>query len=66
DENFKDIAALASFLADMPKSSLGARIENKEPKRAATEITEEEKSIASMLGLSAEDYLKTRNEMEAA
>lgn len=63
-ESIADETALCSFLDGLPKGF--GKVEA--PKREAgdtTTITAEEKSIASMMGLSDADYLKTRNEMEA-
>ena len=67
DANFKDMAALASALGDLPKTNLGQRTAPADPAVKTTELTPDEKSVASMMGLSDAEYLDTRNaELEAA
>lgn len=67
DANFKDMASLASALGDLPKTNLGQRTTPADPAVKATELTPDEKSVASMMGLSDAEYLETRNaDLESA
>lgn len=64
EANIKDKTALASALADLApaleKTDLG-----KDPKVEKGQLTDDERAIASSIGLSPEDYLKTRDEKDA-
>lgn len=59
----QDIAELNSFLATAPVFKGGKVIEGN-PETRKTALTEEESAICSMMGVSAEDYLKARNAEE--
>ncbi|QDH35842.1 phage protease [Porphyrobacter sp. YT40] len=59
----KDVSELNSYLATAPTFEGGKVIEGK-PASGAGKLTEDEAAICSMLGVSAEDYLKTRDAEE--
>jgi phage I-like protein len=59
----QDISELNSFLATAPTFQGGVRIEGS-PETRKSSLTEDEAAICSMLGVSPEDYLKTRNAEE--
>ncbi|MFO6448925.1 phage protease [Erythrobacter sp. NE805] len=59
----QDISELNSFLATAPAFKGGKVIEGT-PETRKTALTEEEAAICSMMGVSAEDYLKARNAEE--
>jgi phage I-like protein len=59
----RDISELNSFLATAPVFKGGKVIEGK-PASGAGKLTEDEAAICAMLGVSAEDYLKTRDAEE--
>ncbi len=59
----QDMSELNSFLATAPAFKGGKVIEGN-PETRKTALTEEEAAICSMMGVSAEDYLKARNAEE--
>lgn len=61
----KDIAELNSYLENAPVFKGGAKVEGK-PEKGSSKLTEDEAAICSQLGLSEEDYLKTRKAEEEA
>lgn len=63
-ESIKEETALASFLDGLPTGFGKSELPKRDPADKTT-ITAEEKSIASLMGLSDAEYLKTRNEMES-
>ena len=61
----KDEAALASYLSAAPAFAAGAQVQgDPAPKKGA--LSDEEKAICAQLGLAEADYLKTRDQEEAA
>lgn len=61
----KDEAALASYLAAAPAFAAGAQVKgNPGPEKG--KLSDEEKAICSQLGLSEADFVKTRDQEEAA
>lgn len=60
EANIKDKVALASALGDLTPGLVKVDL-GKKPEVDKEKLTDEEKSIASMMGIAPADYLKTRN-----
>ncbi len=60
DTHFKDVAALASVLAELPKSSLGGRIVNPgDQQRDENGLTEDQLALCSSMGWDPKTYAET-------
>ncbi|MBD3728754.1 MAG: hypothetical protein IE933_03530 [Sphingomonadales bacterium] len=60
----KDVGELQSFLGTAPTFKGGSLIESNAPGSEKTKLTDEEQAICSQLGLSEDDFLKSRKSNE--